>query len=114
MSDELTIVHVAENALIEFIEQVARGRATNISVNKADAGWTVTYKSPFVREIKKDGHPMSVVPHGCADCTSLDRCIAKSDFEYCNGKLYTKRLPLPSQQILDDIKAANKAQEIGG
>ena len=55
MSDELTIVHVA------------RGRATNISVNKADAA-------------KEDGHPM-----------------AKTVFKSCGGEFYVKKLPMESE-----------------
>lgn len=85
MTDELTIVHVAENALVEFIEQVARGRATNISVNKADAGWTVTYKSPFVHEEKADAAEKPYVlpknerldaagPLCCQSCIKIKAC----------------------------------------
>ena len=72
MSDELTIVHVA------------RGRATNISVNKADTA-------------KEDGHPMSVVPSECKYCEHLVKCMAKTVFKSCGGEFYVKKLPMESE-----------------
>ena len=96
MTDELTIVHVAENALIEFIEQVARGRATNISVSKADAGWTVTYKAPFTRDVKGCDEPEKhtlKVACGKTDCEHIAECV-KNGNTYCGDKFYVRKLPL--------------------
>ena len=103
MSDELTIVHVAENALIEFIEQVARGRATNIHASKGDSGWTVTYKSPFTREVKECP---DIVPTACSRCEHNKSCLGKPDFKYCNGKFFIKQLPLQVEAGKEECKAA--------
>ena len=54
MTDDLTIVQVAQSALLAFIEQVACAGGTNIKVSIGDAGWYVTYKPPFARDLKED------------------------------------------------------------
>ena len=114
MTDELTIVHVAENVLVEFIEQVARGRATNIHVSKGDTGWTVTYKSPFTRDIKADAAEEKHFPlkvgtdrtpinyEFCKNCSGLEGCLHRAaDKQWC-----------PCQTL--DAILADKAQDIGG
>ena len=58
MTDDLTVVQVTQNALIAFIEQVACAGSTNIKVSTGDAGWYVTYRPPFTREVKEEYLPM--------------------------------------------------------
>ena len=99
MTDDLTVVQVTQNALIAFIEQVACAGSTDIKVSQGDAGWYVTYRPPFTREVKEDAeaerHALKVAC-GMSDCEHNAECVRQCR-TYCGGKFYVKRLPLESE-----------------
>lgn len=85
MSDDLTVVQVTQNALIDFIEQVACAGSTDIKVSQGDAGWYVTYRPPFTRDIKADASDEPYVlpknerldavgPLSCQSCIKIKAC----------------------------------------
>lgn len=86
MTDDLTHVHVSQNALVAFIELITCAGCTDIRVNQADLGWQVTYKTIFTREVKAcdDDDKPCVLPKNerldaagplcCQGCTKIKAC----------------------------------------
>ena len=85
MTDDLTHVHVSQNALVAFIELITCAGCTDIKVNQADLGWQVTYKTIFTREIKAcDDDKPYVLPKNerldtagplcCQSCIKIKAC----------------------------------------
>lgn len=109
MSNFHTQVNVTRNCLIEFLDILDQSKCHDICITYSDFGWHIQYESPFTHEPEKgcdepekeEGHPMSVVPSGCIHCACLSKCMAKSVFKYCNGKLYLEKLPTKSEEDND-------------
>lgn len=84
MTDDLTHVYVAQNALVAFIELITCTGCTDIKVNQADLGWQVTYKTIFTREVKAcDDEPYvlpknerldAAGPLSCQSCIKIKAC----------------------------------------
>ena len=99
MNDDLTHVHVSQNALVAFIELITCAGCTDIRVNQADLGWQVTYKTIFTREVKacddeseRPGIPDRVKKYpqfemdSCEECNAIHSCIARYDMDRANWK----------------------------
>lgn len=119
MTDRVYLL-VSSFCVVEAIELLKKEGCLELGLSKQDNSWLLSFNLPIKKSSADDSltencpveEHTRLFPPICHKCASLNICLEKKDWQYCNGSLFTERLP--NQYTLDDIKAANKAQDIGG